>query len=69
MATYKVTFSALWHGGKKYKRGDIIETDEDLGSRVEPYTAPAEVEAEEKPKRKRKRMMGATLKDDMELMS
>lgn len=47
---YKVVVGTLWVDGVKCKRGDIIETDEDFGTNVEPYV---EVEAP-KPKRKRR---------------
>lgn len=49
MPKYKVTVGTLFHNGRKHVRGDIIETDIDYGSRVEPH-----VETEEKPKRKRR---------------
>lgn len=49
---YKVVSSALWVNGVKYTRGDIIESDEDLGTRVEAYIE--FVPKEEKPKRKRR---------------
>jgi len=48
---YKVVISTLFVDGVKYRRGDIIETEEDLGTRVEPYN---DVIVEEKPKRKRR---------------
>lgn len=48
MPKYKVTISTLFVDGVKYTRGDIIETDFDYGTCVEPYVE------EEKPKRKRK---------------
>lgn len=46
---YKVTISTLIHEGKRYKRGDIIETDIDYGTRVEAYSEPPAP-----PKRKRR---------------
>ena len=48
---HKVVVGTLFINGVKYRRGDIIETDEDLGTRVEPYV---EVIVEEKPKRRRR---------------
>lgn len=62
---YKVTISTLFHEGKRYVRGDIIETDVDYGTRVEPYVEP------EKPKRKRKAKVehnGVDVTDLAELM-
>jgi len=47
---YKVVIGTLFVDGVKYRRGDIIETDQDLGTRVEPYVEVEEV----KPKRKRR---------------
>jgi hypothetical protein len=52
MAKYKVTSSTLWVDGIKYKRGDVVDTDLDFGTRVELYVEPAPVA---KPKRTRKR--------------
>lgn len=43
---YKVTVSTLWHEGKKYRRGDII--DKDYGTSTDLYVEPP------KPKRVRK---------------
>lgn len=53
---YKVVASAFWLDGVKYKRGDIVESDADLGTRVEAYTEPkADIKADPvKPKRKRR---------------
>jgi len=48
---HKVVVGTLFINGVKYRRGDIIETDEDFGTRVEPYN---EVIKEEKPKRRRR---------------
>jgi signal peptidase I len=48
---YKVVVGTLFVDGIKYRRGDIIETDQDFGTRVEPYVEP---KVEEKPKRKRR---------------
>lgn len=48
MAKYKVTISTLFVDGVKYTRGDIVETDSDYGTCVEPYIEEA------KPKRKRR---------------
>jgi len=48
---YKVVIPAMFINGVKYRRGDIVETEEDLGTRVEPYV---EVIKEEKPKRRRR---------------
>jgi hypothetical protein len=53
MAKYTVVFSTLIVDGVKYRRGDVIETDKDLGTRVAPYVEPAPV-VEEKPKATRK---------------
>ena len=53
MPKYTVVVSALFDGGKKYRRGDILETDANYGTRVEPYVEPVVVEPA-KPKRKRK---------------
>jgi len=50
---YKVVISTLFVDGVKYRRGDVIETDKDLGTRAEPVID-APVVAEVKPKRKRK---------------
>ena len=55
---YKVVVGTLFYNGVKYRRGDIIETDEDLGTRVEPYN---EVIVEEKPKPKRRRRAKAEM--------
>jgi hypothetical protein len=55
MPKYKVTNSAIMVDGKRYRRGDIIETDLDLGVRVEPYIEPAVEAPAPKPKRTRKR--------------
>ena len=35
MARYMVTRSVLWVDGKKHRRGDIIETELDMGARAE----------------------------------
>lgn len=53
MAKYTVVFSTLIVDGVKYRRGDVIETDKDLGTRVAPYIEPAPV-VEDKPKATRK---------------
>lgn len=54
MAKYKITNSAVMIDGKRYVRGDIVETDLDLGVRAEPYIEPATIVVEDdKPKRKR----------------
>jgi len=50
---YKVVIGTLFVDGVKYRRGDIIETDQDLGTRVEPVVEAPVVE-EVKPKRKRR---------------
>lgn len=51
---YKVTVSTLWVDGVKHKRGDIVETDVDYGTSVEPFIE-ADIKADtEKPKRKRR---------------
>ena len=50
---YKVVIGTLFVDGVKYRRGDIIETDQDLGTRVEPAVEAPVVE-EVKPKRKRR---------------
>jgi len=55
---YKVVIGTLFVDGVKYRRGDIIETDQDLGTRVEPVV---EVAVEEKPKPKRKRRTKAEI--------
>ena len=47
---YKVTVTTLWHNGKKYQRGDIIDTD--YGTKTD--LAYDEPKPEEKPKRTRK---------------
>lgn len=49
---YKVVVGTLFVDGKKHMRGDIIDTDQDFGTRVEPYIE--FVPADEKPKRKRR---------------
>jgi len=49
---YKVVISTLFVDGVKYRRGDIIETDINYGTRVEPYAEP--VVEPVKPKRKRR---------------
>ena len=57
MAKYTVVFSTLIVDGVKYRRGDVIETDKDLGTRVAPYVEPAITAApvvEDKPKATRK---------------
>lgn len=53
---YKVVASAFWLNGVKYKRGDIVDSDVDLGTRVEAYIEPkADIKADTvKPKRKRR---------------
>jgi len=53
MPKYTVVISALFHEGRKYRRGDILETDVNYGTRVEPYVEPAVAEPV-KPKRKRR---------------
>ena len=58
---YKVVISTLFVDGVKYKRGDIIETDQDYGTNVEPY-----IEAED-PKPKRKRRTKAEIEADAAL--
>ena len=55
MSKYKVVISTLFVDGKRYRRGDIIETDLDLGVRVEPYIDAVVPEPTPKPKRTRKR--------------
>ena len=55
MGKYKVVISTLFVDGKRYRRGDIIETDLDLGTRVEPHIEPAVEAPAPKPKRTRKR--------------
>ena len=58
---YKVVISTLFVDGVKYKRGDIIETDQDYGTNVEPYV---EVDIKpdiETPKPKRKRRTKAEI--------
>ena len=52
MPKYVVTVTALFHEGRKYKRGDILDTEVNYGTRVEPYTEP--VVEPVKPKRKRR---------------
>ena len=55
MAKYTVVFSTLIVDGVKYRRGDVIETDQDFGTRVAPYVEPAPAPVvEEKPKATRK---------------
>ena len=62
---YKVVVGTLFVGRKKYKRGDIIETDEDYGTRVEPY-----IEfVPEAPKPKRKRKTKAQIEAEKEILS
>ena len=52
MPKFRVVSSTLLIGRTKHRRGDIIETDVDYGTRVELYTdEPAE---EETPKRRRR---------------
>lgn len=51
MAKYKVTVGTMFVDGVKYRRGDVIETDRDFGTNVEPYIEPAKP-AEPKPKAK-----------------
>ena len=46
---YKVVSMTLWHNGKKYKRGDMVDADH--GVRTEWQAPPVAVE---KPKRKRR---------------
>jgi len=55
MPKYKVTNSAIMVDGKRYRRGDIVETDLDLGVRAEPYIETVVAEPAPKPKRTRKR--------------
>ena len=55
MGKYKVVISTLFVDGKRYRRGDIIETDLDLGTRVEPHIEPVVEASAPKPKRTRKR--------------
>lgn len=56
MPKYKVTNSAVIVDGVRYKRGEIVETDMDLGVRAEPYIEPkVEEPVEEAPKPKRRR--------------
>lgn len=57
---YKVTVGTLFVDGVKYKRGDIVETDQELGTRAEPVP---EIEAP-KPKPKRKRRTKAEIAQD-----
>lgn len=54
MAKYTVVISTLWVDGVKHKRGDIIETDQDFGTNVEPYVEPDIEPDTDKPKRKRR---------------
>lgn len=55
MAKYRVTNSLIIVDGVRYKRGDIVETEMDLGVRAELYIEPDTIAAEEeKPKRTRK---------------
>ena len=62
---YKVVIGTLFVDGVKYRRGDIIETDQDLGTRVEPVVEASVVE-EVKPKPKRKRRTKAEIAQDEE---
>lgn len=65
MAKYVVTVGTLFVDGTKYRRGDIIETDMDYGTRVEPYIefVPEDI----KPKRKRKTK--AEIAEEMAILS
>ena len=51
MPKYVVTCSTLFVDGVKYRRGDVVETDADFGTRLELLP---EAPVEEKPKRKRR---------------
>lgn len=51
MSKFKVVVGTLFVDGIKYGRGDIVETDQDLGTRVEPFIEP---DVDAKPKRKRR---------------
>lgn len=53
MAKYKVVTTVMWHDGKRCVRGDIIESDIDLGTRAELVNEEEQV-VQEKPKRKRR---------------
>jgi hypothetical protein len=55
MPKYVVTNSSIMIDGKRYRRGEIVETDLDLGVRAEPYIEPVAKESTPKPKRTRKR--------------
>lgn len=46
---FKVVVGTLWHEGKKYKRGDVI--DKDYGTGTEAYIEP------KKPKRRAKKVV------------
>jgi len=52
MPKYIVTTPTLFHDGKKYRRGDIIESDTDYGTRTQIIVDPVVVE---KPKRTRRK--------------
>ena len=45
MPRYQVVFPTMMYEGKKYVRGDIIESDIDLGIRVELLTEPVKPKA------------------------
>lgn len=62
---YKVTVGTLFIDGVKYRRGDIVETDQELGTRAEPYVEPDIKPDIEAPKPKRKRRTKAQIEADM----
>lgn len=51
---YKVTVSALFIAGQKYKRGDIVELSEKIATTMGTNLEPVVVKEEPKPKRTRK---------------
>lgn len=62
---YKVTVSTLFVDGVKYKRGDIVETDQELGTRAE-LCVETDIQPDiEAPKPKRKRRTKAQIEADM----
>lgn len=63
MPKYVVTNSYIMVDGKRYCRGEVVETDLDLGVRAEPYKEPVVEEPTPKPKRARK----STIKKDVEV--
>lgn len=52
---YKVTVSALFIAGQKYKRGDIVELSEQIAATLGTNLEPVVVKEEPKPKPKRTR--------------